>query len=477
MHILGRLRHWAQERPSRSALVITVTAIVVATAHALFSKIPLGIGFSIFTVIACVVFIKTLYLVKKEVNPRALLFFIPTLLFAIAGAIREGEIAKFFSTIGIFVSFGVASFWYANPRQTLSSSHTFFPIRIFKNAFAWLQQAFINFKELSEKNTISKFGVGILFALPALVVFFALFLSADKAFEHAVTSIITFQGLLKIVRWIAVFLIGVGYLRLMKKESEPLPEPRDYAVDHTVTAIMLGALNAMFAVFLYFQVRYLFGGAGIVSSLGVTYAEYARSGFFQLVIVAGLVWLLLGFGYSFFRRSQVTRMLGIALVVQTLVIAASAVKRLLLYVEAFGLTDDRIVALFGVGTIALILLAYIVTYATSVRSQWIRKFEFIVVTLSVLTLSMLNLDAIITRHNLTRYIEQVGQSTSREFDKSFYAYRVSMDALPVVAEILSKQTDPRIRLDLGSIVASKKSEAREQKDWRTWSLSVYRARK
>lgn len=470
MHFLGRLRHWTQERPARSALLITGSAIIVATTHALLSRIPLGIGFSLFVVISCLFFIDTLWLVKKEVNLRALVFFIPTMAFAVAGAIREGEMAKFFSTVGIFVSFGVASFWYAASSETLRNSHTFFPVRIFKNAFAWLQQAFVNFKELSEKNTISKFGVGILFALPALVVFFLLFLSADKLFEHSVSQIISFKGLFKIVRWLIIFLIGAGYLRLMKKEPEALPEPRDYAVDHTVTAIMLGALNAMFAAFLYFQIKYLFGGQNVVANLGVSYAEYARSGFFQLVVVAGLVWLLLGVGYSFFRRGTATRILAIVLMVQTLVIAASAVKRLLLYVEAFGLTDDRIVALFGVWTIAIILVAYIATYASVLRSTWIRKFEFVVVAAVVIFLSLLNVDAIIARHNLSRETEQ-------KFDKIFYTHRLSLDALPAYKEFLSQQNDPKIKARLEEVISLKEQGAQARKDWRTWSLSVYRARK
>ncbi len=472
--LFQRSKQWVGERLFLSALLITISAIVVATAHTLLSRRPLGIGFSIFTLISCVVFIKTLYLVKKEVNPRALLFFIPTLIFATIIAIRENDLVRVFSTIGIFVSFGVASFWYVAPAEALWKAHTFFPVRIFKNAFAWLQQTFVNFKELSEKNAISKFGVGILFALPALVVFFVLFLSADKVFEHAVTGIITFNGLGKILRWVAIFMVGAGYLRLMKKESEPLPEPRDYVVDHTVTAIMLGALNALFLAFLYFQVRYLFGGASAVVSLGISYATYARSGFFQLVVASGLVWLLLSFGYSFFRRSTVTRMLGIALVVQTLVIAASAVKRLLLYVDAFGLTDDRIVALFGAATIAIILAAYIVTYATANRSPWIRRFEFIMVAVSVLTLSSLNMDAISARHNLTQYIKR---AEPKEFDKGFYLYRLSVDALPVYAQFLSSQIDPKMRADLESVVSAKKEEVRHTSDWRTWTLSAYRARK
>jgi Domain of unknown function (DUF4153) len=55
-------------------------------------------------------------------------------------------------------------------------------------------------------------------------------------------------------------------------------------------AVALTAVDVLFLVFVLVQLRFLFGGRGLVeSSVGLTYAEYARHGFFELVVVAVLV--------------------------------------------------------------------------------------------------------------------------------------------------------------------------------------------
>ena len=54
--------------------------------------------------------------------------------------------------------------------------------------------------------------------------------------------------------------------------------------------IALGLLNVLFAAFLAVQVQVLFGGDDhVLDTAGLTYAQYAREGFYQLLAVAFLV--------------------------------------------------------------------------------------------------------------------------------------------------------------------------------------------
>src|SRR5206468_563436 len=58
----------------------------------------------------------------------------------------------------------------------------------------------------------------------------------------------------------------------------------------TEVAVVLGLLNALFLAFVLVQVRYFFGGAALVQvTRGLTCADYARRGFFELVAVTALV--------------------------------------------------------------------------------------------------------------------------------------------------------------------------------------------
>jgi len=55
-------------------------------------------------------------------------------------------------------------------------------------------------------------------------------------------------------------------------------------------SVLLGLLDLLFTAFVVVQVRYFFGGSALVhATTGLTYAEYARSGFFALLAVAALV--------------------------------------------------------------------------------------------------------------------------------------------------------------------------------------------
>ena len=53
-------------------------------------------------------------------------------------------------------------------------------------------------------------------------------------------------------------------------------------------ATILLVVDALFAIFVTLQLAWLFGGRDTLAMTGLTYAEYARRGFFDLVIVAVL---------------------------------------------------------------------------------------------------------------------------------------------------------------------------------------------
>src|SRR5947207_2456783 len=89
------------------------------------------------------------------------------------------------------------------------------------------------------------------------------------------------------------------------------------------------------------QARYLVSGA----RASLSYAEYARHGFFELVVVSLLVLPVVLAANALARdRLRLVRLLSAALVVLELAVAASALERLRLYQRQFGLTELRVYA-------------------------------------------------------------------------------------------------------------------------------------
>src|SRR4029450_7185907 len=116
----------------------------------------------------------------------------------------------------------------------------------------------------------------------------------------------------------------------------------------TETAIVLGLLDVLFLKFVVVQFQYFFGGAARIQAVaGLTYAEYARRGFFELVGVAALVLPLLLAAHWLLRKEKardeiVFRVLAGAQIALLFVMMVSAFQRMRLYQREYGLTELRV---------------------------------------------------------------------------------------------------------------------------------------
>ncbi|WP_223838728.1 DUF4153 domain-containing protein [Nocardiopsis deserti] len=171
----------------------------------------------------------------------------------------------------------------------------------------------------------------------------------------------------------AVLLTGSAVLTARRRHT-PMPAPRTAPVGPSpertplpvwVWTIPLSALVLLFTAFLAVQAVAMFGGDEYVQRVaGVTYAEYARQGFFQLVVVSLLVLCVIAVVVRVLPSST-TRVLRNALLgllcTLTLVILASAMMRLQLYIDTYGLTRMRASAeawiMWSAGVFGLLLVA------------------------------------------------------------------------------------------------------------------------
>src|SRR5207245_4568185 len=123
----------------------------------------------------------------------------------------------------------------------------------------------------------------------------------------------------------------------------PLAAPQDLALGIVPVGTALGLLDLLFLVFVVVQLRYFFGGAELIQrTTDLTYADYARHGFFELVAASSLVLpILLGGDWALRKEprehQRMFRYLAGLLLVLLAVVMVSALRRVWVYVEAFGL--------------------------------------------------------------------------------------------------------------------------------------------
>ncbi|MGI8656683.1 MAG: DUF4153 domain-containing protein [Pyrinomonadaceae bacterium] len=353
-------------------------------------------------------------------------------------------------------------------------------------------------------------GRGLIIAVPLLFVFGGLLMAADAVFARIINNVFQIdlpETFLHIFVTLACAWLVCGFLRgaLLKNESTnesaknastgsvvPVASIITIGINETASdkakvanndalsrlqavslgivelGIGLGLLAALFFCFVIVQFRYFFGGASMVQiSMGMTYAEYARRGFFELVTVAALVLPLLLIAHYLLRKEKaaherIFRSLAGILLALLFVIMASAIVRMRLYQQEYGLTELRVYTMAFMGWLALVF----VWFAWTVLRGRRERFAFgalIACFFVVAALHLFNPDAFIVRANVS-HAARVNQKLD-----TGYATSLSADAVPVLIESLPsmKTADARI---VAAYVLERWSKPL-QIDYRAWSVS------
>lgn len=311
-------------------------------------------------------------------------------------------------------------------------------------------------------------GRGLMFAAPLLLLFGALFVAADSVFQDYVEKAVPNLGDLWLhVAFIALFAwVSAGLLREYLTTPAPVEAEIEpwYRLGATELMIVLALLDLLFLAFVLVQLRYLFGGASLVEErTTLTYAEYARHGFFELVTVAALVLPLLLLADWLRKREdgrsdRLFKLLAGALILLLFVVMASALQRMRLYQREYGLTELRV---YTTGVMLWLAVVFVWLAFTVLRG---RRDLFAVGALvsgfaAIFAINVVNPDALIARTNLDRPKLDVA-----------YLTHLSDDATPVLVKAL-----PTLEQWQREVLVIELEERRHRQDWRNWNWSRHRA--
>ncbi len=219
----------------------------------------------------------------------------------------------------------------------------------------------------ADRKSMRGFAVGSVLAIPLLLIVAALLGEADPVFGSFLERVANFFSagfwnhalLAGVLAWIAAGALRGSLVSTIG--PDPLATFTTPRVSFATLAPGLYGLLVLLSAWIGLQVRVLFGGAEyVVETSGVTFAEYARTGFFDLVAVAGIVLAVLLLADELAdqedpKEGRPFRTAGRALIALVGVMMVSAMQRLALYIAFFGLTDDRFLAAAVLVWIALVL--------------------------------------------------------------------------------------------------------------------------
>jgi hypothetical protein len=465
------------DRRNFAALAVGVGLVVGAVGTLLFYGKTVGVSFPIFILLGIAAVLGVAVATRRRLRPRNLWPLIPLLFFAMMVAVRADPLVLTLNVLAA-LALGALTLYYLPLERPLDedsfAEHTIntigtgvvvlpYGLGEVGESWAWARERLNN---RGRQATLVLRGV--MFALPVVIVFGVLLGSADAVFASYARQ--AWDGFRKLVglQYVgdtvgqAVFTLflatvaagGISFglkRREQAAQSSPVEVEEPAAADAPEgdtetdtpaekrkpgfkltmieTGIVLGSIVALFTAFVLIQFRYFFGGQANVTVEGLTYAQYARRGFFELVAVSGLtlglaLWLDLVTVRQEGRETRLFRGLAVALVALTGVMLVSASQRMLLYEDAFGFTQLRVythVAMLWLGVLFGVFLLAVFRVRKNIFSLgWL-----VVIIGYLVTLNLLNVDAYIAERNIARY------HAGKELDIAFLN-SLSVDAAPAI---------------------------------------------
>ncbi len=268
-----------------------------------------------------------------------------------------------------------------------------------------------------------------------LVVFGGLFASADRVFASYLPQVelSSLPARLVVGTLMAAVTASLAHLALAPPPWSAAVLPQARAARRGEWLLPVLALDALVLSFVLVQVGALLGGhRHVLETAGLTYAEYAREGFAQLMAVTALTLAVVAVGARWAPR-ETTRDRLIAraglgvLCVGALGVVASALRRMDLYVDAFGLTRLRLFVV-AVELVMAAILVLVLVAGVRWRAGWLPRAVAQVAAVAMLGLALVNPDAQIVRHNMAAGPEAPPLDVS-------YLQGLSADAVPAIAAL------------------------------------------
>lgn len=323
-------------------------------------------------------------------------------------------------------------------------------------------------------------------AVPAfLLILFALMLAnANPVFNKMIATawhstwewvgdILAELNVPRFVFWVVFFACAYGMLRMgyvvlggEPREQELHSRKADPKAEYLSCMLSMGSLNALFLIVNIIDLIYLWGSAALPE--GVTYAKYAHTGSYRLIVTVTVSAIVV---CAFYRRgtlqagSRHARWLVYGWVGQNIFLVLSALRRLLIYVDAYGLTRWRVAVVFWVALVVCGFVLVIIKVARNWSALKLVKANILATLALFYIVGFWNIDGTVAHYNVTRYLE--GRTAEMDID---YLAGLDCNAVPAIVRLRAAK-DPEIAQYAAQVVADRVMQMQQESaDWRSYYL-------
>lgn len=263
---------------------------------------------------------------------------------------------------------------------------------------------------------------------------------------------------------------------ISQSEQDPAKSPTRHNGQILIITI-LTSINLLYLFFALIQIRYLTGAWQAQLPDDMTYAQYARSGFFELMGVSAINVLILLFVTRRYGRSGtsgvILRVMIHILLAGSLIQWASAIFRMRMYINTYALTQLRF---YSTSFMVLILVWMLLLLA----AEWLPRLVIgrWLITSALIAFIVLNYscpDALIARYNVQTALK-ADSKTAQTLDLE-YLNDLSDDAIPALVPLMQVENES-IKVKIESILLDRLEgieNARSNEPWQNWTVSRSRA--
>lgn len=478
---------------SPKGLIITVLSILLSI---LFTETILlgsaGISIPIFAIAFYGVLFYCFRENEKQLNKVAIYLTVPALLLAFSYFIHYNPSTQFITWLTLIGLICIQLILLSNIQVNGIFSFDMVVkiiVNLIGKPFSNLGMPFSSFtilkgnKSKAVKNAIYIL-IGLVISLPIAAILMSLFMSADAVFADAMNTVYEFIGIdfnnifwdillgLMFGVFLASLLLGLKY----SAEKQKIAKKIGNNIESTIIGTFLTIINLFIIAFVAFQFVYLFGGTVNITASGMSYADYARRGFFELSTASGIIFAIALFVLIMTKKKGEKLPLWIQFTTICLcicngVLLVSAVKRMLLYVDVYGLSVKRVLTLWFMCIIGLCLVWIIIK--CFVNKIDLMKWIGLTVILSVCVLSLTNTERIIAKYNVDRYLSSPAQNSI----DVYYLGQLSYTAVPEIVRLKDLKEGTIKNIDIRELLINQESRLTHRNNLYGFTLDTIDARR
>jgi len=380
--------------------LILIVSIISAVLMDVFHNIKIDVYLKDFIIPLIIILTSYLFLIfknKMEKNKKSYILLIPILLILLSNfIIKIDDVNKFLNVFIIPILMSIFFILLTNKNYQIRLQSPKWIFKLFpRGLFSNLK--FI--KSISNKpngKKILNVIFGLLIGVPIGLLILSLLMSADRYFGAFMNNIVSVLPNIKFSQILNIFILIFGFIitftcfiNIIKnstKKDEIIKDKKD--INPTISSTILIIINSVFAIFIISEISKLTNNF-LQLPIKYTYAEYAREGFFQLLVVTSINFFIIIYHLyiiKFIKNNDFIKNLLILLISFSIILIFNSYYRMFLYVDAYSFTILRLQVLLF---LTMELIFFILLIFKSINKLKIK--ENIVYTTILITFYILNI--------------------------------------------------------------------------------------